>query len=439
MSGDKNPEKVACRVVNAHSPSSLFIRQLSDEENFYKLNEALQLHYKSMPDEDFQLMPGPGNMCAASLGRDGWARAKVVSLKGRNEVNLSLLDFGKMISLPVHCLRPLDNKFRFKNFVEEVHLVNLLPTGGTGKWTTAACEVLGEILDQVDKMVHVEMAGKCLGGTVPVKMFVKKVLDPGIEFVPVDETLVKAGLAIPAVNRKMSSMDCWKESKLVNSQVPQSTSIMDSDEDCDPSLSIYWPSPRPPPTDQFLAVASHVDWDGNVYLCTLSVSQENDLLRIIGNVLDSKYQGSIPRPVDRYWKVGQAAVTRWDLDGRWYRARVLGVNFDECTVKFVDYGTVEECKVDDMRKDLFMTEIPIQCFPLQLENISPVGGKWEQAVLDFLHSIVVDQTVTVTISSSDMSTDNKSMAYKGKLTTKAELDIGQILVDKKYARVTENK
>ena len=55
----------------------------------------------------------------------------------------------------------------------------------------------------------------------------------------------------------------------------------------------------------------------------------------------------------------------------------MGVNLGECTVQFVDYGTVEECKVEDMRKDLFMTEIPVQCFHMQLETVKPVGDKWE--------------------------------------------------------------
>merc|ERR1719233_807415 len=92
----------------------------------------------------------------------------------------------------------------------------------------------------------------------------------------------------------------------------------------------------------------------------------------------SKYQGSVHKPVDKYWTVGQACVARWDLDGKWYRGQVLVVGYQEFTVEFVDYGTVEIVTVEDMRKDLFMTEMPIQCFPVQLENIQPMGEKWER-------------------------------------------------------------
>ena len=55
--------------------------------------------------------------------------------------------------------------------------MNLLPSGGTGKWTRAACEALEEVLKEVTMIVYVEMAGKSLNGTAPVRMFVKKVLD----------------------------------------------------------------------------------------------------------------------------------------------------------------------------------------------------------------------------------------------------------------------
>ena len=103
-------------------------------------------------------------------------------------------------------------------------------------------------------------------------------------------------------------------------------------------------------------------------------------------------------------------------------------------------GTVEECKVEDMRKDLFMTEIPVQCLPLQLENILPVGDKWARSVLDFLHSTVVDQTLTVSITSTPVDMDmTNTKNYLGKLTTRAGLDIGCLLVRNGYARASGSK
>ena len=112
-----------------------------------------------------------------------------------------------------------------------------------------------------------------------------------------------------------------------------------------------------------------------------------------------------------------------------------------CTVEFVDYGTVEECKIEDMRKDLFMTEIPVQCFSLQLSTVMPVGGQWGQSALDFLHSTIVDQTlhVMMTVTHSNDGVDEEDTVRKcvGSLTTRAGLDIGNLLVNKGYAYFCE--
>ena len=59
-----------------------------------------------------------------------------------------------------------------------------------------------------------------------------------------------------------------------------------------------------------------------------------------------------------------------DLDGRLYRAVVLEVRYEGCTLQFVDYCTVEVFMVEDTREDLFITEIPRQLFGGAPESIS---------------------------------------------------------------------
>ena len=80
--------------------------------------------------------------------------------------------------------------------------------------------------------------------------------------------------------------------------------------------------------------------------------------------------------------------------------------------------------VEGERKDLFMTEIPIKCFPLQLENIQPVGDNWEQSVLDILHSTLVVQTLNFVIPSTDRDVNNNTDNYVSKLSDRAGLDSG---------------
>lgn len=50
---------------------------------------------------------------------------------------------------------------------------------------------------------------------------------------------------------------------------------------------------------------------------------------------------------------------------------------DDRTVKvaFVDYGNIEDCKASEMRKNVYMDDIPIQCHKCQLDGIKPVSIK----------------------------------------------------------------
>jgi hypothetical protein len=64
QSGDKNVEKVACRVISVQSPSSVFIRQVTDEASFYQLNTELQSQCSSVPGQQ-----ALGMLCAVQGGR----------------------------------------------------------------------------------------------------------------------------------------------------------------------------------------------------------------------------------------------------------------------------------------------------------------------------------------------------------------------------------
>jgi hypothetical protein len=50
---------------------------------------------------------------------------------------------------------------------------------------------------------------------------------------------------------------------------------------------------------------------------------------------------------------------------------------DDRTVKvaFVDYGNIEDCKASEMRKNVYMDDIPVQCHKCQLDGIKPVSIK----------------------------------------------------------------
>ena len=94
---------------------------------------------------------------------------------------------------------------------------------------------------------------------------------------------------------------------------------------------------------------------------------------------------------------------RWHVDDRWYRAFVMEVFTNYCTIKLVDFGTEEMCFFDNMRKQLDFTDIPIMCFNMKLDNIRPGEDGWTEEVLTYLHQMVVDKDVIVNITETQKS------------------------------------
>ena len=138
--------------------------------------------------------------------------------------------------------------------------------------------------------------------------------------------------------------------------------------------------------------------------------EHTDVLRMISRVLDSKYLGSRPRPTDLYWSPGQLCIGRCSVDQGWHRSvrrsgldgwclrgQVLEVEQQGHVAKvlFVDYGTEEWCEAGDLRKGLYMTEVPVQAVPVRLQGVQPPSEQWTRQALDFLHELVVDRVSTL--------------------------------------------
>jgi len=189
----------------------------------------------------------------------------------------------------------------------------------------------------------------------------------------------------------------------------------------------HWESPRLPSKSSFVGNVSHVDWDCTLYLSSLEENFDN--LKIIGSVLQNKYEGSSPGPQDLQWGQGEACIAQFSLDKMWYRGEVLEVTGQGVLVKFVDYGSVELCKPQNMRKELFMKNMPIQCLTVQLE-IAPLSRKWGKGVLDFIHMTIIDKPMNVTVVEN-----KKGFPLIVRMTTQAGLDITDLLVNNGYARL----
>ncbi|XP_049949115.1 uncharacterized protein LOC126457111 isoform X1 [Schistocerca serialis cubense] len=194
-----------------------------------------------------------------------------------------------------------------------------------------------------------------------------------------------------------------------------------------------WLPPVPLTKSHFAAIATNVDSDAIIYLHD---REESNTLTMIQNALQSRFGNSKPAPQDLYWFEGQLCIAKYHGDKKWYRGKVLKLNEDS-TLKiiFVDYGNVEDCRATDLRKDVLLQEIPVQCHRCKLAGIEPISGDgvWNNTGLDLLHVSVVDQTTSVTIKKFPKKDGDP---YLISLIGPRNHNIADFMVQRKFASYT---
>lgn len=183
---------------------------------------------------------------------------------------------------------------------------------------------------------------------------------------------------------------------------------------------------------QFEAHATYVDEECTIYL--QDPRQNKPTLDVLETALTSRYSNSKPSPSDMYWFPGQLCIVQFHLNLKWYRGKVISVNCKDNTVKvyFVDYGNVEICKASELRKNICMGHIPIQCHKCKTHGIVPISddGKWPTATLDFIHMTVVDKRCFVELK-EQASADSAYAVVS--LKCQGGLDLLEILLSMHYA------
>jgi len=285
-----------------------------------------------------------------------------------------------------------------------------------GNWCKEATEFLRKILLRSDKRVELKCMGKSANRSTPVQMLIEDEEEAGL--VDVGDKLVAAGLAI-AVGGKTEVEEIRPASPVVESEVRDVKQWLAA-------------QPLSQGTSIKRAMASHVDWDGLVHLVP-----DFRVPAMMTSVLEGKYSGSVARPVDRFWTVGEAAIVFSELYSGWHRATVLEVleDVEQCKIRFVDYGSEGYYPFDTLRKDLFYSELPVQSFPLKIDNIKSIAGSWQEAELDILHELLVDKSFKVIIE----EVEGNGNYYVGNLLAIDENfgegeDMGKMFMSKLYER-----
>ncbi|XP_021928807.1 RING finger protein 17 isoform X3 [Zootermopsis nevadensis] len=438
----EDPFRLEVKVLSCLSPSCIYVTLASQEEQIKNLMCELQEYYETCRShvDKWEV----NNKCSAFSARyKQWYRAIIVELLPNEQAKVFLKDFAEVEVVPLVNLQLLEPQFLgIRDGAIKCHLAGIYAAGDKREWPCLACEFLAEQIAKYSN-IYITKKGDIENFSLPVDLWVKWVKQGGPleptqeEWLTLNKKLAEQGLAIPIrresevesipslhvlkeldeqsqrANEKIVAhslqpsvkMDCGQ-----NDEVPPCVSCDDSfsdaedgtgDEQEEQPLSLAqsdWLPPVPVTKKEFIAAPTYVDDDCFIYLYDMEKSA--DTLTVIGNALHSRFKNSQPKPHDQYWFPGQLCIVQYHSDKKWYRGKVVGVN-ENRTVKvmFVDYGNTEECKASEMRKNVYMGHIPVQCYKCKLEGIKPASedGKWPVSTLDFIHVTIVEKQCHVTV------------------------------------------
>lgn len=474
----EDPLLLEVKVLSCLSPSCIYVALCAQEEKMNDLMRELQEYYATSNSyiDNWEVN---NKCCAFSVKYKQWYRAIIVDLKLPNQqVKVFLKDIAEVEVVPLTNLQLLDPKFlTLHDGAIKCHLAGVRAAGDKTEWPGVACEYLRDQIAEYP-YIFITKKGEIENWSLPVELWVKK-MKPGGPLEPAQEEwhilnkkLVDQGFAIPIRGesevQSIPSLQVLKElyeqsreanennvaywlplsvqtddvikteSGEVAADVNGSGSVTDTEnetiaeqeEESQSFARTDWLPAEPVSQKTFIATPTYVDDDGFIYLHDTEKSGET--LRIIGNAFYLRFNSSRPKPHDLYWFVGQLCIAQYHADEKWYRGKVVGVN-DDRTVKvaFVDYGNIEDCKASDMRKNVYMDDIPIQCHKCQLDRIKPVSddGKWPLSTLDFIHTTIVEKQCEVTVKQEPKIGQPLVISLLGP----GNIDIGELLVRLQFA------
>merc|ERR1719427_2453181 len=370
-----------CKVLKFVSPEEIYLRFMSDHQKFHKLVWQLE-HAPLQALREEAIVPGV--LCLVRM--DGWARA-VISTVYPDQVEVLMVDYGFTETISRQNLKYLPNKFReLPPMGFQSRLVGMIPAGGGSTWTQTAIAKIKELLDKENgevvivideesvKQLQIKQSEESLGdncNAMPVKMFMETSISTGpfepatMLREPLSDALVNEGLVMLEVVKKVfeDKSSAQREFKRLPATIPSSEYIEE--------------------------MVNYVDKEGVIHISTATGLQKIELIEQqlnqnkppIPDVVADTSKSSI-----HSWYPGQSCIARYEGDSKWCRAVVLTVGTGVVTVKFVDYGSDQECRVSQVRPLQGRgegLEIPAQSFPVVLD-IKPTQGVWKEEALDFL-------------------------------------------------------
>nr|WIM01483.1 RING finger 17-like protein [Limnephilus lunatus] len=436
------PLKLEVQILSALTPSDVYISINSEEVGLRNLYKEMQIFYAdSQPDDS--IVWKQGDKCAVLPINEMWSRAIVESVDENSKmVKVFLKDHARLTETTQDNLRLLGQNFmKVRDGALKCHLSGIIPASGD-KWPMLTCETLQDICKQYHKF-YITKDGEISNKSLPIELWVYHTtpggaLTPTIkEWRKVNTRILEEGLAVP--DRIFKSKPSPVEAPSTSSAIPQQLEVVSLDstpytlnvgeENSAPVRHEDWLPAEPLKSKEFMAVGTYVEEDLTIYL--YDMEQSTATMELLSRTLTSHFTNSKPKPHDMFWVPGQICITKYNLDQKYYRAKVLSISehHNNAEVLFVDYGNKQDCPISSLRKDVVCHHIPIQTQVCKLYNVKPVEGDvWESKIGDFVHQNVVEKECQVTVMGEAINGVIPIALKLGRLH-----DLSELLLSFKYA------
>ncbi|XP_043528464.1 uncharacterized protein LOC122538452 isoform X2 [Frieseomelitta varia] len=449
---NEDPFKVSVLIHQAQSPDSIYVSESTcDHNEVEQMMKQMQEFYGKYRAAKRDVWT-KDTTCAVYLAKsEMYYRGRIVDIKSDDKVIVFLYDIGieETVSMnDIQSLYPLFSKI--STYVFKIKLMGILPCGGSTTWPSLSCEKLHEIINnnQTSKFYISKLDDEDMeDSAIPVELWIKEVKMDGplapirYEINSVNRMLIEKGVALPikeyAKKRdkilaielkrqlekkferltKCDSNIKWFEIKDHSNGIKNDTALpllfhldsvssnlisekMEEIHDNTPVLPKFltWLPAKPIEEDTFIAIPTYLDHYGFLYLHSKTHSVK--ILEYIEMKLEKLYANCSTEFCDTTWTVGTSCIAQYHANKKWYRGKIVGIEENDIiNVEFVDYGNVEECTIENLKKRIILEDIPIQCTKCLIDGLNPgtENGLWVLEDLDRIHSLLIEQECEVTI------------------------------------------
>ncbi|KAH8382915.1 hypothetical protein KR009_005780 [Drosophila setifemur] len=445
--------RVVVNVLHVRQPDEFYVTLPHFQPAIEHLQKTVQTAASSMyKDQPVRTDWQVGEMCYVRVRAQSdlevlWHRGLITKITPPN-YQVQLRDWGELVEdVPSPCLTNIDKtNQRISNSAQRCHLHGIRPVGHG--WSGDAIDFFKDQLQGYDHL-HVTGYG-CTNSSLSVIVWgshtvISGPFSPGrTKFVSINKTLVMAGLAEEndhqdddesmqdnASNRFAGSIKFsdslpqqgWmaKGDKLVKVYKvhPRIPSTCERNEDMPPlelledlgkgkpttgekAPPVAWSTPRVCEKTIFAAIATNVNFDGNIFLGLASDKPYLEHMRLL---LDRNYrpmmdqqQPEVERTNAQTYEVGQAVLVTFHMDNWLYRGIVQRMNTrDEYTVYYVDYGNMERVSAHEMLPYAPFPKLNAMCWLVAVHGVRPKRSEYSVKEMDTIHQQLVMKLSSVRI------------------------------------------